>query len=328
MLSRVANAIYWLARYVERAEYCARVLDVNSQLVLDASGVADFDPVGSWLPTVSVSGDAELFKARYSQIDERNAATFMLFDRENPNSVRSCINQARENARTVREQISSEMWEQINRLYLRLRDQGFEDYQRIGPNEYLGRAKASIQLLFGIAESLMPRREGWHFFNLGRFLERADNVSRLIDAKYYAILPEDYPPGSAMDLIQWAAVLRSCSAFEAFRKNRHGRITGSRVVEYLILDAFFPQSVYFSVSTAESALRDISGDSEHRFSNPAVRAMGKLRADLDYVVIEDIIGRGLHEYIDELQERIADISGKIDQTFISYPISAAKALDY
>lgn len=328
MLSRVANSIYWLGRYVERADYSARVLDVNSQLVLDSSGFNEDDAASNWLPTVSVSGNAELFKSRYQEINEKNAATYILFDRENSNSVHCCITQARENARSVREQISSEMWEQINRLYLRLRDQTYDDYQRIGPNEYLNRTKSSIQLFYGIAASMMPRREAWDFFNLGRFLERADNVSRLLDVKYYAILPEDYPPGSAMDLIQWAALLRSCSAFEAFRKNRHGQITGPRVVEYLLFDEYFPKSIHFSVTSAEAALRDISGASEHRFTNPASRALGKLRADLDFIAIEDVVKRGLHEFLDDLQIRIAEISGLIEQTFISYPISNARILEH
>lgn len=324
MLSRVANSIFWLARYVERADYVARVLDVNSQLLLDLTDSDDADSPNAWLPTISVSGDTGLFKRRYGMANEENTINFILFDRDNPNSICSCIAQARENARTVREQISSEMWEQINRLHLRLRDQEYADFQRIGANEYLNRTKSSIQLFNGIVESMMPQLEAWDFLNLGRYLERADNVSRLIDVKYYALLPHENAVGSAIDLVQWAAVLRSSSAFEAFRRNRRGVITGPRVVEYLLLDHYFPKSIRFSIAAAETHLRRISGDSDHKFSNPATRAMGKLRADLDYAEIDDIIESGLHDYIDKLQSRLIEIAGFIDQTFISYPVSSVQ----
>lgn len=324
MLCRVADNIYWLARYIERADYAARVLDVNTNLVLDMTGFVDPDSPEAWLPIISVSGDEELFHQRHSSPNEESAVSFMLFDRENPSSIYRSISAARENARCVREQISSELWEQINRLYLRLKDQSYADYERIGASEYLNRTKASIYLFYGIAESMMPRSTGWSFFNLGRFLERADNLSRLIDVKCLSLLPNKKSTGAVADLIQWAAVLRSCSGYEAFRKSRQGNITPERVIDYLILDEDFPKSIRFSIVQAEAALRAVSGDSDHHFSNPAGRALGKLRAELDYALLDEVLEMDLHEYMLSLQEKIARVGALIEETFINYPVENAR----
>ncbi len=324
MLSRVADHIYWLARYLERADYTARVLDVNSQMVLDMSGYLEADAAEAWLPIIEVSGGRESFLRIYKDVNESNSTQFMLFDSDNPDSIRQSIASARENARAVRDQISSEMWEQINRFHLRLKGDTYESFLRIGPSEYLNRVKSSIHLFYGIADSMMPRSQGWEFFNLGRFLERANNLSRLIDVKCISLLPAGKPEGSAVDLIQWAALLRSCWAFEAFRKNRQGRITGKRVLDYLILDEFFPKSIRFSVTEAESALRQISDSHDHHFKDPAGRALGRLRAELDYAEINDLIETDIHAFLLRLQSDIANISSLIDHTFISYPVEEAR----
>lgn len=326
MLSRVADNIYWLARYVERADYTARVLDVNTNLIIDMTGFveAESEPADAWQPIVAVSGDQELFNQRYDQPSEENAVNFMLFDRENPSSVFRSISAARENARGIREQISSELWEQINRTYLRIKDQSFADYQRIGGSEFLNRTKASIYLVYGIAESMMPRSTGWAFFNLGRFLERADNLSRLIDIKCLSLLSSQRQVAPVADLIQWAAVLRSCSGFEAFRKSKHGNITGESVIDYLVLDEGFPKSIRFSITQAELALRQISGDSDHHFSNPAGRALGKMRSELDYALLDDILKADLHEYMVSIQAKVAEIGYLIEKSFIDYPIEEAR----
>lgn len=326
MLCRVADNVYWLGRYIERADYTARVLDVNTHLALDLAGFVSPDSPEFWLPLVGVSGDEDQFHSRYPIANEQNAVEFMLFDRENPSSIASSISAARENARCVRDQISSEMWEQINRLYLRIRTESFRDYDRLGASEYLNRTKSSIALFFGIVDSMMPRSTGWDFFNLGRFLERADNLSRLIEVKCLSLLPEKGSASSVADLLQWAAILRSCWAFEAFRKSRHGNITGERVIDYLVLDEMFPKSIRFSIIQAEAALRQITGESDHHYSNPAGRALGKMRADLDYATIEDVIGGGLREYMTGIQDKVAEVGALIEETFITYAVDDARIL--
>lgn len=326
MLSRVAQSIYWMSRYLERAENAARIIDVNAQLVLDMQSQRSADDPRSWEPMVLASGDESLFNTLYPALSERNVVSFVIFDRANPNSIVSCVETARENARCVRDQLSSEVWEQLNRLYLRLREETYSDYQRLGSSEYLNRTKASLQLFYGIAESMLPRNQAWWFFELGRCLERADNVSRILEVKYYTLLPEVEQVGSALDVIQWASVLRSCSGLEAFRKSHRGQLSFERVLAYLILDETFPRSIRFSITQSEISLRKITKDSDHHFSNSATRELGKLRAELDYALIEEIIPVGLHQYLEQIQTSVSRVDGAISETFFNYPVKSTRIL--
>jgi uncharacterized alpha-E superfamily protein len=325
MLSRVANLTYWMARYLERAENSARILDVNTQLALESSmGVVN--DARLWEPIIFALGDETLFKELYSETSERTVAEFVLFNPKNPNSVLSCINLARENARCIRDQISSDAWEQLNRLYLQMRGKTVADYRQTGTVEFLGRLRKSIQLFYGIAASMFPRNDAWQFYELGRFLERADDTSRLIDVKYFTLLPTVQAVGSTLDALQWGAVLRSCSAFEAFRKSRRGLINAERVIDYIVLDEFFPRSIRFSIITAEESVRRITRDSDHHYSNAPSRSLGRLRADLDYLLIGDIVKFGLHEWIDQLQLSIARVHTDIESAFIDYDVERARIL--
>lgn len=323
MLSRVANLTYWMARYLERAENASRILDANTQLVLDAQLQAS-DLSRAWEPIVFVSGDDTLFRELYAGFDEASVVDFTLFNPRNPNSVLACVNAARENARCIRDQISGEVWERINRLYLGLQGRTVDDYHRIGSAEFLSEIRHAILLFYGVAASMLPRNESWQFYELGRFLERADNTSRLLDVKYFTLLPSVSLVGTTLDAIQWSAVLRSCSAFEAFRKNRRGQINAERVIDYLILDEHFPRSIRYAVTQAEEAIRAITRDTDHHFSNSPSRSLGRLRADFDYTVITDIVGFGLHEWIDRLQTTIGSIHTEIERTFFFYDTDAAK----
>ncbi len=326
MLSRVADLVYWMARHLERAENTARILDVNTQLALDLQRPTGEDP-RAWEPMIHVAGQVDRFNELYDAVTERNVVDFLTFNRKNPSSIVSCIAQARENARCVREQMSGETWEQLNRFHLRLHKESIDTYLELGANEYLNRVKLSLQLFDGIAGGMLPRNEGWHFYKLGRLLERADNTSRLIDVKYFSLLPSARDVGTAIDTIQWAAVLRSCSAFEAFRKNRRGQITSERVIGYLILDEFFPRSIRFAITGAEESIRRITRDSDHHFSTRPSRHLGRLRADLDYAEPQDIIAGGLHEWIDTLQLRIAETHTAIEETFFDYDAAKAVVLE-
>ncbi|MGA3006285.1 MAG: alpha-E domain-containing protein [Opitutaceae bacterium] len=324
MLSRVANLVYWLGRHLERAENTARIVDVNAALVLDLDARQAADDPKSWESLVYVSGGEELFRKLYGQdISDRTVVEFMLFDRRNPSSVFSCVSQARENARCIRDQLASEVWEQINTFYLRLREDDYARYAQLGSFEYLDRVKSQIQLFYGIAESMLPRNQAWWFFELGRYLERADNVSRLLDVKYFTLLPTLNAVGSALDLIQWAAVLRSCSGFEAFRKSRRGQLNLNRVVDYLLLDDAFPRSVYFSVREAEHALAQITAEAPSFDHNAASLLLADLRAELEQAVIPNIIAAGLHEYLDAIQLKISHIHTAVQDVFITYPTAGA-----
>jgi len=327
MLSRVANLTYWMARYLERAENTARIVDVNAQLVIDLQSRQAADDPKSWEPLVYVTGDEDKFFELYGEtVNERSVIEFMLFDRRNPSSFMSCIAMARENARCIRDQLSNEVWETLNTFYLRLKGDDYTRYAQIGSVEYLARLKAQIQLFFGVAESMLPRTQGWWFYELGRHLERADNTSRILDVKYYMLLPTLHAVGSALDMIQWASVLRSCSAFEAFRRSRRGQLSLGRVVDYLIRDEDFPRSITYAVLQTEDALAQIVADAPHLAGNDASRLAGGLRTHLQETVIKDVIKTGLHEYLDDLQERIAEIHAAVQSTFVDYKTSDAIVL--
>jgi len=329
MLSRVANLVYWMARYLERAENTARIVDVNAQLVIDLQSRQAADDPKSWEPLVYVTGDNEKFFELHGKdvaVTERAVVEFMLFDRRNPSSLVSCIAFARENARCIRDQLSSEVWETLNTFYLKLKSDDYTRYAQIGSIEYLNRVKTQIQLFYGVAESMMPRTGLWWFFQLGRHLERADNTSRILDVKYYMLLPDIHAVGSALDMIQWASVLRSCSGFEAFRRSRRGQLNLERVVDYLLRDDEFPRSILYSVNAVGEALAQITSTAPHLEENSAGTLVGELAAELEMIDIPSVIGDGLHEFLDDIQNKICAIHQAVQVTFVEYPTVGAKVL--
>ena len=321
LLSRVADLIYWTARHLERAENTVRLIDVNVQLVLDLEEKRDSDDPRAWEPLVYVTGDEKHFIKLYGEtITEQSVVEYLLFDRRNPSSYVSCIAAARENARCIQDQIASEMWETLNTFYLELKEQDYTMYNEVGPSEYLAQLKLRIQQLFGVAESMLPRDEGWWFYLLGRYLERADNTSRIIDIKYFMILPDLHQVGSSLDIIQWASVLRSCSAFEAFRRTRRGQLTLERVVDYLLRNPEFPRSVLSSIISAETCLQKITpsapGDTAR---TPATDLLQETRRHVETTEVRAVIAAGLHEYLDDLQTRVISIHEAVQKAFIEHP---------
>jgi uncharacterized alpha-E superfamily protein len=323
MLSRVAESIYWMNRYVERAENVARFVHVNLHLELDmpmleATGddhsVAANAQGSQWRPLVWTTGDEKLFSETHPQATRENVIHFLTFDEKNPNSILSCIRWARENARSVREVISSEMWVTLNRFYLMMRDPLAIKLAADDPHTLYSDIKTACALFVGETMSTMSHGEGWHFGRLGRLLERADKTSRILDVKYYILLPKVEYVGMPLDTIQWVALLKSASAFEMYRKRFH-TITPRGVSEFLLLDREFPRAILQCLTTAEQSLHAITGSGENTFSNPAEQKLGRLRADLNYAHIDDIINGGLHEYVDALQTTINTIDDAIYKTF-------------
>jgi uncharacterized alpha-E superfamily protein len=326
VLSRVANLIYWTARYLERAENAARIVDVNAQLVLDLQS-RQSDERRLWEPLVYVSGGDKVYRSVYGDVvTEQSVIEFMLFERENPSSVASCVSAARENARCVRDQLAGEIWEELNSFYLKLKDDGYKRYAEVGSAEYLNWIKSQIHLFYGVADSMIPRTEMWSFFELGRFLERADNTSRILDVKYFMILPELGGVGSALDMVQWASVLRSCSGFEAFRKSRRGQLNLERVVDFLIRDPAFPRSILFSVESARAALSEVTRAYDQQEANAADQLLLQVAEELRGLDGASMIKKGLHEYLDHVQMQIAAIHAAVQETFIAYPTIGAKML--
>lgn len=323
MLSRVADSIYWLNRYIERAENTARVIDVNLHLALDTPGAGR----ERWEPVVSTTGDRAMFEEHFAEYARENVIRFLVFDPDNPNSILSCLYKARENARSIREIISSEMWEAVNTFYLLVRAQAFGDHEAMiaTPHAFLQRCKLSSHTFAGVMEATMSHGEAWNFGRLGRFVERADKTSRILDVKYFVLLPDPSYVGSPLDNIQWAALLRSASALEMYRK-RHGRIDPARVAEFLVLDREFPRAMRYCLVCAEESLRAISGSPQATFQNPAERHLGRLRAELDYGHIEEIVAGGVHEFCDDFQGRLNRVGKAISDTFFAAePLAGAVA---
>lgn len=321
MLSRVANSIYWLNRYIERAENVARFIDANYHMALDIPDNAS----DQWQPLINTTGDHELFKKLYGVASRENAIEFLAFDRENPNSIYSCVRAARENARSVREYISSEMWEQLNTFYLMINTAAKEVSMDL-PHQFFVDIMNASHTFIGIADSTMNHGEGWHFGRLGRMLERGDKTSRLLDVKYFILLPSIDYIGSAYDNILWGALLRSASAFEMYRK-RHGRIDPKKIVDFLLLDGNFPRAVHYCLATAMSSLNSITGSQRGSFANKAEQSLGRLLSEFEYASLEEIFKRGLHEHLDNTQTRINNVGAEIQDVFFSPKIVETSSVD-
>jgi uncharacterized alpha-E superfamily protein len=314
MLSRVADSIYWLNRYVERAENVARYIDVNLNLLLDS-------PVGTeqqWQPLIVITGDLPLFKETYGEASAENVIHFLTFDETYPNSIISCLRAARENARSVREIISSEMWEQVNAFYLMVKDASHNQKQGIMElSSFFAEVKMASHLFAGVMDATMSHNEGWNFGQIGRLLERADKTARILDVKYFILLPSVKDVGTTLDELQWIALLKSASAYEMYRKCQH-RITPQGVTEFLILDREFPRSIQFCLLQAEQSLRQITGILvPGTWRNPVERELGRLRSELDYITITEITQNGLHEFLDDLQRRLNKIGDSIFENFFA-----------
>jgi uncharacterized alpha-E superfamily protein len=311
MLSRVADSIYWLNRYIERAENVARFVDVNLNLSLDS-------PIGvvqQWKPLILTTGDLPLFQERYGEATAENVIRFLAFDAAYTNSILSCMRFARENARSVREIISSEMWEQVNSFYLMVQEAA-QKPPMSQMSQFLTEVKTASHLFAGVMDATMTHNEGWHFGQIGRLLERADKTARILDVKYFILLPSPGDVGTTLDQLQWMALLKSASAYEMYRKRQH-RISPTEVAKFLILAPDFPRSIRFCLLQVERSLHQITGTPIGAWQSPVERTLGRLRSDLDYLTIEDIIHSGLHEFLDDLQKRMNTVGDKIYETFFA-----------
>ena len=312
MLSRVANSVYWMNRYIERAENVARFVEVNSHLMLDLPPGTD----EQWAPLVQTAGDLQPFRERYGEPTRGNVTWFLTFDEENPNSILSCLRAARHNARQVREIISSEMWEQVNVFSLMVDGAATKQGPIEEPHGFYTQIKMASHLFKGITDATMSQNEAWHFGRMGRLIERADKTSRILDVKYYILLPQLEDVGTPYDNIQWAALLKSASALEMYRKV-HGLISPGRVAEFLILDREFSRAMLFCLSRAQDSMRHITGSGEGSFRNQGEQYLGRLAAELSYAQITDIVQEGLHEFLDRFQTRLNSVDGRIQETFFA-----------
>ena len=312
MLSRVADSIYWMNRYIERAENVARLVDVNLHLLLDLPEMFE----GQWDALVYVSADHDQFTERYGTADQSSVIDFLTFDRKNPSSILSSVMAARENARSTREIISSETWEAINEFYLSITAPGAKDQAISSPHEFFRGVRRASHLVEGANTETTSRNEAWHFARMGRAVERADKTTRILDIKYFLLLPNVSDVGTPIDDIHWAAVLRSAGAFEMYRK-AYGKVTANSIVRFLLLDAQFPRSVRYCLSRMNYSLHAVTGTPERSYSNSAERRLGQFLAELEYSDERDIMRQGLHEYLDQLQTKINEVGECVSETFFA-----------
>ncbi|BAC08719.1 tll1167 [Thermosynechococcus vestitus BP-1] len=312
MLSRVADAVYWLNRYIERAENIARFVDVNLNMLLDLPTSLS----SQWDPLVLTTGDLSFFQEHYGTATAENVIQFLIFDTTYPNSIISCLRAARENATSIREVISSEMWQQVNAFYTMVREAA-KAPEGLEIASFLEQVKQASHLFAGVMDSTMSHNEAWHFGQMGRLLERADKTSRILDVKYYLLLPSVEDVGTPIDELGWIALLKSASAYEMYRKRGSHRITPAGVAEFLILDGEFPRAIRFCLLQVEKSLYRITGTPLGSWHQPVERQLGRLRSQLDYLTIDEIISQGMHEFLDYLQQQMNEVDTQIFQTFFT-----------
>lgn len=319
MLSRVADSLYWMSRYLERAEHTARLVDVGLNLMLDQAPLAAERRWGRLLESLhappALAGADNAYKI----------AQAMTFDMENETSIVACIAVARENLRQVREQISSEMWEQLNRLFLYVKSTNIKEVWNAGPNEFFRAVKEGSHLFQGITDSTMNHGEGWQFIQLGRFMERAISTATLLDLYFRDFTGEQAQQAKVSSYLDWVGLLKSCTAFEAYCKVYTADLRPERIAEFLLLNAECPRSVRFAAETIQTAFQSIAEITSARKTGRVNRLSGRLRATLSFGQIDEIMESGLHLYLNDIQHQCAQIHTAIQQTYIAYPIESALA---
>lgn len=314
MLSRTADHLYWMARYIERAENMARVLDVtyNMSLVPNAAQ----SELALWQPPVRIAGDIAAFERDYGDYSELSVMRYMALDERNPSSIVSALSRARENARAVRVAMSSEMWENVNSLWLELRQHIRDGLDEASLGVFCDWVKSRSHLFRGVTFGTMLRDEAYNFVRLGTFIERADNTARLLDVKYHLLLPSLDEIGGAVDYYEWSSLLRSASSFEAYQKVFRDTIEPWRVAELLVLRDDMPRSLHACFDEIMPILERLCGAR----GRECLRQAGELHASLHYGRMEDIFQDGLHEF---LHDFITDNNGlgmEIQHTFLNAPI--------
>lgn len=309
MLSSTADHLYWMARSMERAENTARMLDVTYRMSLLKQ--ATDERHHEWRAMLSISGLHEDFEARYTEPTADKVMHFMALDKQNPGSIYNSLFNARENARAVRGSITSEMWEALNHTWLEMRQKHSEGITELGASRFFEWVKERSHLSRGITYGTLLRDDTFHFLRLGSFLERADNTARILDVKYHILLPSPSDIGGAADYYQWGAILRSVSAFEAYRKVYRDQLTPKRVAELLILRPDMPRSLTSCMEVVNRLLQEINGSR----SGELLRRCGLLHGQLRFGSIDDIFAGGLHEYLSEFLERTYDLGDLINTTY-------------
>lgn len=309
MLSRTADHLFWMSRYIERAENLARLLDVTWQMSLVPQPLEVANQ--NWNAIIALNSLEEAFAAKYSTVNAENVLRFMVSDADNYASIHSCLRMARENAHAVRGTITTEMWETLNSTWLEAREKTFEQLYNAGIADFFEWVKMRSSLSRGTTLGTLLQDVSFHFIRLGTLLERADNTARILDVKYHVLRPQGEEEG-ATDFYQWGALLRSVSAFEVYRKAYRDVITPERVAELLILRSDMPRSLHFCMNGVVKNLDLIANG----LSEETQRQAGLLHAQLHYARVEDILEQGLHEWLTDFMDRIYLLGNGISKDFL------------
>jgi uncharacterized alpha-E superfamily protein len=318
MLSRVADSLYWMSRYLERAEHTARLLGVGLYQMLDQTPVSVQPRWQRMLDALHTSAPAD-------GLNDYAIVRKLAFDPATPVSIVACVTAARENAQQVREQISSEMWEQINRLYLHVKQTTIDQIWQTDPQEFLQSVKEGAHLFQGVTDATMSHGEGWFYIQVGRYLERAGATALLLDLHFRSHIAVPTPDQSPLDYIDWVALLKGCTAFEAYCKVYTADVKPECVAEFLLLSEACPRSVRFAMDRVQRHLQALSKAAGGRGAGRAERIAGRLSAQLDYAQLDEIMEGSLHVYLEDIRTQCNMIHQAIYQAYIAYPIDAALA---
>jgi uncharacterized alpha-E superfamily protein len=319
LLARYADCTFWLARYVERAENLARILDVNETFSRDSRGGQN------WRSILQLNADEKRFFATHSAATAHTVVRFYVVDAGNPTSILSAVRCARENARTLRPLISTEMWVQLNVFYNYLAALGEADLTPGRLATLFGSIKEACQTHTGITDGTFFRDQGWYFYQLGRYIERADQTTRLLDIKYHLLLPSLSDVGSPIDVSQWHALLRSAAGYHAFRRLHTASTTPARVAGFLLLNQAFPRSVHHCVREAGRLLGELKSHYNLRHGNAAAEELDRLRAVLGTLDISAILSEGLHEFLDLMQRQLIAVTRDLSVAFFGYQSDGGQA---
>lgn len=298
-----------MARYMERAENLARLIDVHETFSRDRSGGQN------WQSIIQINADEQRFFSRYAAVTTENVVNFYVLDCENPTSIVSAVRAARENARTLRPLISTEMWSQINVFYNWLLALGPEDCSLPNLPRLCTTIKESSQTHTGIIEGTFYRDEGWFFYQLGKYIERADQTTRLLDIKYHVLVPLGEEPGSALDVSQWNSLLRSAAGYHAFRRVHPRGMSPAAVAGFMLHNESFPRSMAYCVRQIDSLLSRLNSRYSLKAASGALEKVDEIHAAMVSRTVEQVIVSGLHEHLDWLQLRLSDVTTEIGNAF-------------
>ncbi len=318
MLCRVADSLFWMSRYVERAENTARLVEVNLQLLLDSEALRNGRVEAYWGPMLHSTGDRSIYDGLYDEINSQNVMEFLTFNSRNPSSIISCVKAARENARMIRDQITEEMWETLNRLYHYIKKTSQFPIGHSGLYDSFRQVKEYSSLFVGITESTYNHQVGYEFMRAGRYLERAEKTGRIIDSKQHLLEYAEDQRSAA--IIEWGAVLRATSAFPAYQQAYRSDVRPLHVLELLISSRNFPRAMLFCLNELQRSIHAISGCPVTHYSNEAERLCGRLISQLNYTSMQEMVERGVHEFLVHVQKEIEKITVELSQQYMFFPV--------